>query len=181
MAGHQKSSRAAGDGNPPNNMNVGFVPLISIIANLLPRFFTRYATVPQATVQQARSICKSNCYKIAGMVLNHPKRLHTVVSLCVLAVQDEEPIECQNFEHVGLKWLDHLSPSTFYQCHFSKYCSSHQVSFDKNNLSLYNPYSVKISMQVFLFQKSCFQVRKHFCKQSQTFDIGSQKCISSQA
>jgi len=59
MEALQKSLRATGGGNPANNINVGFVPLISIIANLLPRLFTRYATVPQAKMQQARSICKS--------------------------------------------------------------------------------------------------------------------------
>ncbi|XP_034255973.1 uncharacterized protein LOC117653985 [Thrips palmi] len=120
----QKSPRATGDSNQTNNMNVGFVPLISIIANLLPRFFTRYATVPQATVQQARSI----------------------------NVQNEEPIECHKSEQVGLKWMDHLSPSTFYQCHFSKNCfNSHQGS--------------------------CFQLRKHVCKRSQIYDTESQKCV----
>lgn len=54
--GEQKSLRATGNNSQTGNMTVAFVPLISIIANMLPRFFNRYATVPSPTVQQARSL-----------------------------------------------------------------------------------------------------------------------------
>lgn len=58
MTAQQKAERAAGDSGQANNMTVAFVPLISIIANLLPRFFGRYASAPPSSVQQARSIGK---------------------------------------------------------------------------------------------------------------------------
>ena len=54
----QRTLRATGEGAQAGNMTVAFVPLISIIANLLPRFFNRYGTAQPTNVQRVRSFCE---------------------------------------------------------------------------------------------------------------------------
>ncbi|KAK3932184.1 Endoglucanase-7 [Frankliniella fusca] len=86
--------RANGDSGQ-SNMTVAFVPLISIIANLLPRFFGRYSTVtPPVTVQQARS----------------------------LMAKKTEKANCNEPWHVGKRWENPFNKSLYYQCHYSEKC-----------------------------------------------------------
>ncbi|XP_026280972.1 uncharacterized protein LOC113208255 [Frankliniella occidentalis] len=92
-----KSVRANGDSSQTSNMTVAFVPLISIIANLLPRFFGRYSPVtPASSVQQARAFLEVK----------------------------KEKVECNEPWHVGKRWTNHLNRSVYYQCYHSKNCSS---------------------------------------------------------